>query len=1163
MSQLKALKKYKINSILNIEKLRVVGALMLERVRQKLSNFKSKISSLVEKHQLFSVSKNNIKRYLVAILILSVAIIAINSSLAATVPVKSIEIKSENLDYDKSEQGAWKVTKSAVWTDRNKARITFDVDTIEKIPDKNRRIILILDCSESMNNVDFQRLKNNINSVLSNVSNDKKHNTKFAYVEFNDTAETKTTDFQSEYTVEKYVEAAAATGGSNYYAALQQVDNILKNYTKVDTENVTAIFITSGSPTVNTPNEVSQYAYLKEQYPYLEIKAIQYSIGDEVLESVKNISDKQYVVSTELFKRTFNSIVFGVMEYDNFSITDKINANYFNIDSVLTTDGEALINGESINWNITNSHFTTGTKKQLNIDISVKDDATINATDLCETNSEEAIISKLDDISENITSTLTPILSAGHTVTYDINSPSTCTPTFTPTSENHFVFEQVSFSKEVPTCLGYQFKGWQVINKNVTVTNSEGFIMPDEDVIVKALWTNLSLNKSNAGKVTEQATLYNVIKYEANSGGLAKEYTGSHQDSLTGTGNKKIYYYHADTDEEGTMITYYKNNVIFAGMCWHMVRTTDTGGIKMIYNGIPGADNACYYDNETTGYLFTTLITLDDDEYYYSTGYEYDSETKLFSLSGTILRETLTNDNAENLINKYTCVGTRKEDTCGSLMYITDVITSISIPIPIVMVLGPINTYDIGTSNYNIIYSDILNTDDLQASVGYMYNTTYSKKKNIIKVSEEILKGMGRNNGIYYSSSYSTSNNHYRLRLPTKSDASDDLSTYKGKYTLGLSLMLGTSSQMTYVADTDSSTLYTIKLTYPNDLNYYNYTYSYGDSYIENEDGTYTINNATTFKRTEWLSNYTKVKNKYICKLNDNNKCNFIHYVTKTSATKYDGLAVDGVLKHASSFTYENGVYKLSDDATTKWDIIENETTNIDNSHYICTDEINENNECKELAYVYYFNGTDIYGVNLKNGKNVETALQEMLYADDVNMKNSTAKAAIDAWYEKNLNQYTSYLEDTVFCNNRTITNIAGWNSKGGKIKDILTFKGKNLSGDLSCQNITDKFSVSNDKAKLKYPVGLLTGEEISLINNGYIIPTNKPYYLLSPTNVSDQAYISVIDKKYNYTEIQTSFSTDLSEEIALKPVISLKPNTKYSKGDGSMENPYIVDMSE
>lgn len=1160
------MKNYKINSILNIEKLRVVGALMLERVRQKLSNFKSKISSLVEKHQLFSVSKNNIKRYLVAILILSVAIIAINSSLATTVPVKSIEIKSESLDYDKSEQGAWKVTKSATWTDRNKARITFDVDTIEKIPDKDRRIILILDCSESMNNVDFKKLKTNLYNTLSNLSSDKKTNT-VAYAEFNDTVTTKIDYTTSLSDIKSAVNNATATGGSSYYEALQQVDTFLKNHTKVDTENVTTIFITSGSPTVDTPNEVSQYTYLKEQYPYLEIKAIQYGLGDEVLESVKNISDKQYIAKEENLARILYNTIFGVMEYDNFSITDKINANYFNVDSVLTTDGEALINGESINWNITNSRFITGTKKQLNIDISVKDDATINATDLCETNSEEAIISKLDDISENITSTLTPILSAGHTVTYDINSPPTCTPTFTPTSENHFVFEQVSFSKEVPTCLGYQFKGWQIINDNVTGANSEGFIMPDEDVIVKALWTNLSLNKSNDGKVTEQATLYNVIKYEATLGGLAKEYTGNHQDSLTGTGNKKIYYYHADTDAEGEILTHYKNNVIFAGMCWRMIRTTDTGGVKIMYNGVPGEDGSCLEPGITSGVRGTTIGTFDEvtDEYYYGTDYEYDSVTSTYKLSGDTFHSTAAFD--DKILNTYTCKKENLDDTCENLFFVIGEVTLFSIPIPIYEEIGPLQHNSIGLSLYNMIGVYLTleesNTIMYPSTVGYMYNPNYSIT-TFLTTSEKVLSTSEPLTGTYYSSSYATSGDKYRLRLPSKLSSSSDYSKMVGKYTVWSLSMLGTNEKMGYVVGTANSKIYYIEMLYPNNLDYYNYTYAYGDSYTDNSDGTYTINNSTTFKREEWMSNYSKVKNKYLCKPNSNNKCDTISYVTDSTKEKYDALTVAGVVKHASSYTYENGMYKLSDDATTKWDIVENETTNVDNKHYACYSEINENNECEKIIYIYNFDGKTVSGIVLENGQTIETIVKELFQdSEKVNQKDSIAKTTVENWYRKKLLAYTDYIEDIIYCGNRNITDLGGLNSSGGKIKIPLKFNEYTLQGDLSCPNVFDKFSVNNDKAKLNYPVGLPTGNEIDLLGNKYAPNQIYPYYLMSPTKISDSPYIRITNDEGKYEETSTNQMYVGEVIFTLKPVISLKPNTKYSKGDGSMENPYIVDMSE
>ena len=84
----------------------------------------------------------------------------------------------------------------------------------------------------------------------------------------------------------------------------------------------------------------------------------------------------------------------------------------------------------------------------------------------------------------------------------------------------------------------------------------------------------------------ESKYLYDVLKEEAESGGLAKEYTGEHHDSYTEYPSKKIYHWYAENDDEGNQVLE-KNNVIFAERCWQMIRTTDTGGVKMIYNGMP------------------------------------------------------------------------------------------------------------------------------------------------------------------------------------------------------------------------------------------------------------------------------------------------------------------------------------------------------------------------------------------------------------------------------------------------------------------------------------------------------------------------------------------------------------------------------------------------
>ena len=45
-------------------------------------------------------------------------------------PVHSVEITSSHANYAEEEPGAWKVTKSAEWTDTGKARITFEINSI-------------------------------------------------------------------------------------------------------------------------------------------------------------------------------------------------------------------------------------------------------------------------------------------------------------------------------------------------------------------------------------------------------------------------------------------------------------------------------------------------------------------------------------------------------------------------------------------------------------------------------------------------------------------------------------------------------------------------------------------------------------------------------------------------------------------------------------------------------------------------------------------------------------------------------------------------------------------------------------------------------------------------------------------------------------------------
>ena len=163
--------------------------------------------------------------------------------------------------------------------------------------------------------------------------------------------------------------------------------------------------------------------------------------------------------------------------------------------------------------------------------------------------------------------------------------------------------------------------------------------------------------------------IYDVLLRETRGNRFAREYNGAHQDSFAGTGDKSIFYYYATNAAEGDSILN-RNNVIFAGQCWQMIRTTDTGGVKMIYNGEPVNDQCLNTRDTHVGYNGRSSQTLNSSSYYYGTSYTYDSTNQVFSLAGTLTQAKWSSTVGPTLVGKYTCKGAAKTDTCATLYYI-------------------------------------------------------------------------------------------------------------------------------------------------------------------------------------------------------------------------------------------------------------------------------------------------------------------------------------------------------------------------------------------------------------------------------------------------------------------------------------------------------------
>ena len=189
---------------------------------------------------------------------------------------------------------------------------------------------------------------------------------------------------------------------------------------------------------------------------------------------------------------------------------------------------------------------------------------------------------------------------------------------------------------------------------------------------------------------------------------------------------------------------------------------------------------------------------------------------------------------------------------------------------------------------------------------------------------------------------------------------------------------------------------------------------------------------------------------------------------------------------------------------------------------------------------------------------------------DTENTTDSTIKTAIDTWYKNNMIDYTSYLEDTVFCNDRVYANDSTTDFNATQRMELF-----DLQPTLKCQNAKDKFTVetSNGNGDLIYPVGLITVDEINYAgavlgrdggDSNFYLNTDRQYWSMTPYRVdSDATYEPNAESyylrrgDYSGSAIGNTYSVDTS--MGIRPVISLKPGTAISGGTGTATDPFVI----
>lgn len=1119
---------------------------------------------------------NKFKISFLGIFTICVLILFISNSFAVEVPVETTSFTSSDINYDSGESGAWKITRTASWISKNKAKVVYDLKTNPSETSLPVDYVLVVDGSLNEHDASFSApLKTLLNNMhyYNNISN------RVAVIGFNDKAEILTDftgdDIGTNTVLDNFLSASAyAKKEISYYAAFKALSEFMENYTSDGANIIKVIFVTDGKPVIDSPKEISLYQDLKEKYPELSVLGIQYSMGNEVVDAIKNVSDAQVVADKDNVWDVIPNIYLGYENdnYDSFVFDDYFRSP-FTVDEVSVTRGVASINDEySVEWNLNDSsQFVAGASARMTVYFNVSNEYTVG--DIIPISDTTIVNYSFAGGEKQDSDTNSPTLATGFKVNYDSNAPSGCVVSNMPSSDVVGIYNIVRPTTVVPKCSGYIFKGWKLTTSNVIINNDGSFTMPYKEVTYKATWAKASLNKSAEGTIAEKATLYGVLRDEVSNGGVAKEYTGKHQDSVDGSGSSKIYYYTASNDTDGTTVLS-KNNVVFAGMCWQMIRTTDTGDVRMIYNGEVDSNDGCGTDRKNhPNYSGIEEITL-NAKHKYSTDYSYNKTLKNFKVAGDLV--TVDTSNPSSLIGTYTCLNSHKAVSCSTLYQVLYVKDS---KVYAAAIKSSDNYNSIGSSVFNNVYG-------YNSEMGYMYNGNYPGNTYEISNIEIKKEQIDFSTGTYcetvtYDTSvkaYSCSGNpHYfwevggddfRKSLVHNYVVSDDNPSVV-RYMIGINI---DENDMT------NSYYYYIELT---DGQIMDDFYVYGDGYTINDDGTYKITNPTLITKRDFYYSYSDYKGKYFGEdlqiregnynstsydgyknggLINTNRVSSLFYnlssggssLTASNYQSYLAFSpISKIPKFSSSVTYSNGKYKLSGTVTNVGLYDTSNISKINNTHYTC---FNAGDECSSVYYVYYANGNYVYSIKLNNGENISGALVNMFNSSTTNSKDSTIKQLVESWYAHSLSSYTSYLADTVYCNDRSIKSLGGFNPSGGSLYSPLTFNGTSNTS-LLCSNEADRFSVSNSVAPLKYPIGLLSGAEANLLGNNKVRASGSKYWLMSPSSLTGTSIGQFVVEATG--TLNSTVSINSSNYI--RPVITLKGSLTLVSGDGSVTSPYVV----
>ncbi|MBR3378393.1 BsaA family SipW-dependent biofilm matrix protein [Candidatus Saccharibacteria bacterium] len=280
----------------------------------------------------------------------------------------------------------------------------------------------------------------------------------------------------------------------------------------------------------------------------------------------------------------------------------------------------------------------------------------------------------------------------------------------------------------------------------------------------------------------------------------------------------------------------------------------------------------------------------------------------------------------------------------------------------------------------------------------------------------------------------------------------------------------------------------------------------------------------------------------------------------------------------SKGITYESGRYSLTGDKTVIGSSdYADAIGNSDRYRYTCW-STDANAQCEKAALIIV--GDSLY-VDMINGDMQKETLDRVFS----NKFDSKLKESIDSFYEQNLTSVSAVFEDTIWCNDRTITS-GPYIMNGTGVSGPTTFSFMNRFSTrarpkLDCDRPLDRFTVSdqNGNGDLKYPIATITADEailaglpqsdsdslsvLTYLSDPFAPGTNysitmTPFDIVATGgNGSEEGHVVNLSSSWRsrFFFRRSGMTTE-----NYRPMVSVKYDTYIASGNGTAANPYTLE---